>query len=689
MAFQDPPNRFPASSSRGRTINEYQQSGAMGRPLGQVSGQMMSGSLDARIPSHVQSTELALGGAEVNFHGEALAVDPWLSKSAGRIVLGFTVAFAGLILLLQALGNKPGGLNPLKDLSDIFQFLGELIGLVFCFRITVRLFGVSRSLQDNLNNMLASRNGPRPELVNIARNEANAARRAAFAWGLLTIGILFYASGQAAWTSYDVRMNSFEVPFPGYYDIGFVGSYPFFLIGTLLLTRRNKSAIGRVRLILDAVAVLGSALLLSWFFVLGPSISLLAGSFGAEFLAIYFPAADLFLVAVGAFMMFSPLSSRERQPVFLRLCLGLFILAVTDSLLIYFTLTTGFNTGTLQDLLWPLSMSFIGLAAVEYPQSVRMEQLQEARAANPALAASPLLIPGRASQLTATLQTIAPFVLSIGTCAILLIVVAPRGGAVLLQSEVLALLLVIVVAVRQGLTLIDNQRLSAQLRGDLLTSKRKQQIAEREAEQGAQAAEQKRILEQGIQVIQDVHSQIARGEWNARANITGGPLLPLATSLNLMLDRVAARSRDMVPTEQILKERDLLQAAIQRVLKGAPVLAPEQTRLPNNLQFGAVLIGLNEVQRHYETQGKKVSTSLEALKPYLARLKLRMQALFAETEYIAEMDRIKYQQVLGETGRVIDVLEQYLNNVIEQASGPGLRRGQSGGGEQSTGAFPR
>jgi hypothetical protein len=684
MTFQDPPNRFPPSPGRGYTVGDYQHTGGKGRTQGPDSGQMMPAGMDVRIPSQaIQHPEQALNAGDIDFHGEALAVDPWLSKSAGRIVLGFTALFACIILLLQALGNKPGELNPLKDLSDVFQFLGEAIGLFFCARITLRLVRVSRSLQDNLNIMLTSRNGPRPELVNIARNEANAARRAALAWGLLTIGILFYASGQAAWTSYDVRMNSFEVPFPGLYDIGFVGAYPFFLIGTLLLTRRNRSAIGRVRLLLDALAVLGSALLLSWFFVLGPTISSLAGSFGAEFLSIYFPAGDLFLVAVGAFMMFSPLSSRERQPVFLRLCLGLFILAVTDSLLIYFTLTSGFNTGTLQDLLWPLSMSFIGLAAVEYPHSVRMEQLQEARTANPTLATSQLMARGQTSQLTATLQTIAPFVVSIGTCAILLIVVAPQGGAVLLQSEVLALLLVIIVAVRQGLTLIDNQRLSAQLRGDLLTSKRRQQIAEREAEQGAQAAEQKRILEQGIQVIQEVHSQIARGEWNARANITGGPLLPLATSLNLMLDRVAARSRDMIPAEQILQERDLLQAAIQRILKGAPLLAPEQTRLPSNLQLGAVLIGLNEVQRHYDTQWKKIATSLEGLKPYLARLKPRLQALFAETDFMVESERNKYQQFLGEAGRVIDALEQYLRSAIEQSSGPGLRRGQPPGSDST------
>jgi D-ribose pyranose/furanose isomerase RbsD len=52
-------------------------------------------------------------------------------------------------------------------------------------------------------------------------------------------------------------------------------------------------------------------------------------------------------------------------------------------------------------------------------------------------------------------------------------------------------------------------------------------------------AEQKNRLEEGIGIIQTVHSRVANGDLQARASITSGELLPLAVGLNLMLDRLA------------------------------------------------------------------------------------------------------------------------------------------------------
>src|SRR5262249_28734854 len=163
-------------------------------------------------------------------------------------------------------------------------------------------------------------------------------------------------------------------------------------------------------------------------------------------LSVYFPTGDLFLVAVGAFLMFSPLSNRAQQPVFLRLCLGLFFLAITDSLLSFYSLSNNFNTGTLQDVLWPLSMMLVGLAGIEYPRCIAHEQEQAARTGN---AAPALRVPGRVSQVGLTAQTIAPFILALITCATLLTVVAPQGGSTLFQADVVALTLFIIVVIRQ------------------------------------------------------------------------------------------------------------------------------------------------------------------------------------------------------------------------------------------------
>src|SRR5581483_6083356 len=378
------------------------------------------------------------------FHGEALARDLWAEHYGAWIVLGITAGFALLLICMVLLGQLPGKSFLLKSLSDILQFLGEALGFIFCVRIALRLRNVTTQLRSKLLQKGAGRLSPND--LAAAHNEAQLAQRAFLAWTFLAIGIALYASGQAIWTSYDVRMNSADVPFPGIYDIGFVGSYPFFLLGTLLLTRRNKATVGRARLILDALAFMGAALALSWFFLLGPSIAGLAQapSSGAAFLSLYFPTGDLFLVAVGAFLMFSPLANRAQQPVFLLLCMGLFFLAVTDSLLGYYNLLGGFNTGTLQDVLWPLSLSLVGLAAVEYPRSVAREQEQAARSNNPSVSLRTLLAPSRISQLSTTAQTISPFILVLATCAVLLTVVAPHGGAILIEADIIALALIII-----------------------------------------------------------------------------------------------------------------------------------------------------------------------------------------------------------------------------------------------------
>jgi diguanylate cyclase (GGDEF)-like protein len=250
----------------------------------------------------------------------------------------------------------------------------------------------------------------------------------------------------------------------------------------LLLTRRSRITIGHARLLLDALAVLGAAFALSWFFVLGPTIANLSGSFGAEVISIYIPTSDLFLLAVIVFLLFSPLSSRHEHPVFLRLCLGIFCLAITDGLLGYFSLSpSGFNTGTLQDTLWPLSMMFIGLAAIEYPRAVAREQAQAAGRVNPELISSLLPASDRVTQISATLQTISPFLLALLTSAVLLTAVASRGGSVLLQADMIALALIVVVVIRQALTLIENSQLTRQIHGELVVSRDELKVQRQEA----------------------------------------------------------------------------------------------------------------------------------------------------------------------------------------------------------------
>lgn len=601
-------------------------------------------------------------------HGEALARDLWAERYGSWIILAFALLFPLFLLFMALLGQVPGKSFTLKSASDIFQFAGEGLGFLFCIRIALRLHKTSNQLK---RQMLASREQRRSlsEMTDI-HNEAQAAQQAFLAWTSLSIAIALYACGQAIWTSYDIRMNSADVPFPGIYDIGFVCSYPFFLIGTLLLTRRNKASVGRVRLLLDSLAIIGTSLALSWFFLLSPLIAGLAQqpSTGAAILSIYFPTGDLFLVAVGAFLMFSPLANRAQQPVFMLLCMGLFFLAVTDSLLAFYSLSNNFNTGTLQDVLWPLSMSLVGLAAIEYPRSVAREQEQAERMKGMGFAKGAYTTPTRISQLSMTAQTIAPFILVLVTCALLLTNIAPRGGATLIEADLVALALILIVIARQAMTLLENNRLTMQMRGELVISRRELQVTRREADEATRNAQTRQAMEEGIAALRDVHARVARGDIEARAVATPGPLMPIAISLNLMLDRICALAQRGARYDQLANECRVLQEGVERLGQGLAPWKEDQAMPRAATELRAIYLGLAHAHRMQESQLRRISASLESMNSLTRRIGEALNEIKYSHIFTREANASFERMVLDRIVREIDLLKQQQNNIIEQRS---------------------
>jgi hypothetical protein len=105
----------------------------------------------------------------------------------------------------------------------------------------------------------------------------------------------------------------------------------------------------------------------------------------------------------------------------------------------------------------------------------------------------------------------------------------------------------------------------------------------------AHSLDQQRLrLQQGIAQIQQVHAAVARGQWEARASATDGELLPLAMSLNLLLDRLGRLTRDQETRTRIDMAAHELALALQRVRQGMPYTPPPYTGTP----FDEVLVEL-------------------------------------------------------------------------------------------------
>jgi HAMP domain-containing protein len=88
-----------------------------------------------------------------------------------------------------------------------------------------------------------------------------------------------------------------------------------------------------------------------------------------------------------------------------------------------------------------------------------------------------------------------------------------------------------------------------------------------------QIAEQKKELEDSIAVIQRVHARVANGDLSVRAPIAGGELVPLAISLNLMLERL---SRSLAAETAL----GGLEFNIQRLSEAVTQLARGQIQYP-------------------------------------------------------------------------------------------------------------
>jgi len=91
---------------------------------------------------------------------------------------------------------------------------------------------------------------------------------------------------------------------------------------------------------------------------------------------------------------------------------------------------------------------------------------------------------------------------------------------------------------------------------------------------------QRQLLQAGIAQIQEVHAAVARGYWDARANIAEGELLPVATSLNLLLDRLGRLTRESAEQARAFAVAHELALALRRLRAGDALLAALAHRRP-------------------------------------------------------------------------------------------------------------
>ena len=216
------------------------------------------------------------------------------------------------------------------------------------------------------------------------------------------------------------------------------------------------------------------------------------------------------------------------------------------------------------------------------------------------------------------------------------------------------------------MTLLENNRLTMQMRGELVISRRELQVTRREADEATRSAQDKQSMEQGIAALREVHARVARGDIIARASTVSGPLLPIAISLNLMLDRISALSQRGARYDQLAQECRTLQESIERLGQGLPLWAPNQPMPQSATELRSVYIGLNHLQRSQEGQWRRVSSAMDSINKLTKRIHEALNEIKQSNLLKSQTNASFERMVLDRVVREIDLLEEQQHNILNQ-----------------------
>ena len=252
----------------------------------------------------------------------------WLSAS---LFVVFNCAFLLWVLL------KPGTKYVFVIGDDVGQALGWLLGTLLCFIGLKKLWQhIPGHATDRSFALLAQRWVPI----------------------FLAAGIFCQFIGQVIYTYYDIHHWP---PFPSWADIAYLSTFPFLMVGILLLPTQRLSGMARSRFLLDSILIMTAIVTFSWYFVLGPTMLQGYESNFALVIGSAYPFFDLILISCVLRLSYRSMDA-TLKPVVRLLSIGLIIIVITDSIYDYQTLQNIYVNGW-QDLGWPVGYMLIGLAA--------------------------------------------------------------------------------------------------------------------------------------------------------------------------------------------------------------------------------------------------------------------------------------------------------------------------------------
>ncbi len=382
------------------------------------------------------------------------------------------------------------------------------------------------------------------------------------AWIAMGCGVLMWGIGESFWRHY---ISIGQQPFPSYADIGYSSLPPLVFLGLLL--QPSPGTGNRRLLLLDSLIAMGSILALAWYLLLGSLAQAPGEANLAKILGLYYPMADTALLSCVVFLLLRGQGriylSTARRTGLLVVGVGLCFFVFSDFLFNVQNNAGTYVEATWIDLGWPLGLMTIGVAAClrRFLPTTPVEVIEERMAL-----ASERSVFG--------FSRFVPYILlSLLFLALTVNVLSSDSAQIAIRPVLLFATMGVVslVVLRQLLTLWENAHLAAR-QAEALEDL--EHANHRIAEQSRSIAQHSEELERGIVHLKHVQAQLANGNLRARAELTGGALLPLAGSLNLMAERLTRLGQMSVYTQRLLHSLGELSIALERAATGAPLVIP-------------------------------------------------------------------------------------------------------------------
>jgi signal transduction histidine kinase len=282
----------------------------------------------------------------------------------------------------------------------------------------------------------------------------------ALSWWMVSAAVLSYTIAQNLWLVYDVFLMPGQVPFPWWPDPFYLLQYPFFFLALALvpaLSLQGQASIRRVKVVLDSILLAAAGTALSWYFILEPIYMHSAQSGLGKATNLAYPVGDLALL-VGLAIVFAHQRRQQGEctaPALLLVAVACLIAA--DSWYAHLNLQGIFQSGKPPDVFWLAAYLFFPLAGLMRLRSFKHQAGKATQAGDTAETGQPWLV----QRVQTDMRLLLPFVAALLASAVIIIraMAAPVAQRSLVAPLAVSFGLLVLVTVRQGITVLENERL--------------------------------------------------------------------------------------------------------------------------------------------------------------------------------------------------------------------------------------